>query len=789
MSFQGGSHMFHGLFLGLLGTSITVLAADSTPPKPKRFAKAKVEQSTLVAAATDVSTAAPDQVTPSAAAPGQATPSNATPAPATDPTNPPPIVPNPANPALPDGTNVPPSTTTPLIPPINANATVVPVKPRDKVLPPVPTKSDAAVKASEVESSISARRIGLLDAVRITLLKSPIIKLTAEDVAQAQASLRVATGQFDTTLSGRLNWAYQQNELPADQAKAQNDQFHKNQTQRGAIQKTIAITESNIKLLEQDKDAIPDTSNITDEKQKADAELNNQIDQQLKDLTSQILKNVATPDQLAQFNKIKSEGHKLSANVEKDLLTGLKGQLKNLQKQIEDFPPIQVRKVESTTFELDLLKEFRNGIAFGPFVSYNRQNDNFTRRSGIGDFGQSQVGLQIIVPLGKGSGEAASAQERSSAVQLEASRLNLQHTVSQTVLQTIMAYWGVVGAQERLRLLFRSELISAALVDLSRELIKADEMAPSELAQIEAQLAIRTSQRISAEQDLVNSAQNLAISMGLDLNEVINAPLADEHFPDALPADQLKAAPRFALASLAMENRADRLASLKAQLSSKILVDAARINLKPNVGLQVRGSYAGNTQDSQYEAYWRAFDREVGPSVSAALSLNWPLENNVARGQLEQSSSFYNQSMIQTDQLSRTIISSVVVDLSALQRGRDQIDKAQLSANDFEKALETEREKLKLGNSTLINVIDTEQNLTNALLQVISARQQYAVAVAQLRFDTGTLMPHVSRSVFSREDFVTLPPVTAIAVHPPRYVPVASSTPVPVVKAKPVKKK
>lgn len=785
MSLHGGSPLFRGLFLGLLGTSITVLAADPGATKSKTTSKSKSPaSSTLLAAATDASTAAPD------AAATPATPAPATPpvaAPAVDPTNPPPIVPNPLNPALPDGT-VPPSTSTPLIPPINANGVVVPVKPRDtKPLPPVPTKADAAEKASEVEETISTRRIGLLDAVRITLLKSPIIKLNAEDVAQAKASLRVATGQFDTTLSGHLNWAYQQSELPADQAKANNDAFHKNQVQRSAIQKTIGITESNIKLLEQDKDAIPDTSNITDAKQKADADLNNQIDQQIKDLGDQILRNVATPDQLAQFNKIKSEGHKLSANVEKDLLTGLKGQLKNLQKQIEDFPPIQVRKVETTDFELDLLKEFRNGIAFGPFVSYNRQNDNFTRRSGIGDLSQSQVGLQIIVPLGKGSGDAASAQERSSAVQLEASRLNLQHTISQTVLQTIQAYWGVVGAQERLRLLFRSELISGALVDLSRELIKADEMAPSELAQIEAQLAIRTSQRISAEQDLVNAAQNLAVSMGLDLNEIVTAPLADEHFPDALPVDQLKAAPRFALASLAMENRADRLASLKAQLSSKILVDAARINLKPNVGLQVRGSYAGNTQDSQYEAYWRAFDREVGPSVSAALSLNWPMENNAARGQLEQSSSFYNQTMIQTDQLSRSIISSVVIDLSALQRGRDQIDKAQLSADDFEKALETEREKLKLGNSTLINVIETEQNLTNALLQLISARQQYSVSVAQLRFDTGTLIPHASRSVFSREDFVTLPPVTAIAVHPAKPMPVA--TPIPVVKARPVKKR
>ena len=64
-----------------------------------------------------------------------------------------------------------------------------------------------------------------------------------------------------------------------------------------------------------------------------------------------------------------------------------------------------------------------------------------------------------------------------------------------------------------------------------------------------------------------------------------------------------------------------------------------------------------------------------------------------------------------------------MVDVSAVQLGREAIDRAQESADDFEKALENEREKLKVGNSTLLNTIETEQNLTNSLsLQVISAR-------------------------------------------------------------------
>ncbi|MDR3406297.1 MAG: TolC family protein [Chthoniobacter sp.] len=777
MSSNVGSDIFRGLLFGLLGASVTAFGADPGAVKFKTGQKTMGNPSLLVAAATDATAAAPDQ---KPATPSPATPS---PAPAADPLSPPPITPaQPANPPLPDGATVPPSTATPLIPPINGNATAAQLKPKDKALPPVPSKADAAEKASEVEGTISAHRIGLLDAVRITLMKNPTIKLNAEDVAQAKASLRSATGQFDTTLTGNLSWAYQQNELPPDQAKAQEDAFHQNQVKRGVLEKGIVQSEAEIASLKAGIQPLPDTSSITDPKAKATADLQNQVDQQIQDLSNQILDAVATPSQLAQIQKIRKESTDLGAQVQSQILTGLKSQLKQLNKQIEQFPPITVRKTETTNYELDLLKEFRNGISFGPFVQYGRSNDNFTRRTGIGDLNTSEVGLQIIVPLGKGSGAAASAQERSAAVNLEASRLTMHHAVSQAVLQTIQAYWAVVAAQERLRLLFRSELIAGALVDLSRELIKADEMAPSELAQIQAQLAIRTSQRVSAEQDLVSASQNLAVIMGLDLKDIFTAPLAAEPFPESLPASMLKNAPRQAMAAVAMENRADRLAAMKMQLSGKILADAARINLRPQMGLQVRTSYSAVGQDSQYEEYWRAFDREVGPSVSAALSFAWPFENNFAKGQYEQSTSFYNQSLIQTDQLSRSIVSSVVVDLSAVQLGREQIDKAEESSADFEKALETEREKLKLGNSTLLNTIETEQNLTNALLQVISAQQQYASSIAQLRFDTGTLLPHAVQSVFGREDFVTLPPVRAMMV------PVAPSNPTLVPAAKPTGK-
>ena len=56
------------------------------------------------------------------------------------------------------------------------------------------------------------------------------------------------------------------------------------------------------------------------------------------------------------------------------------------------------------------------------------------------------------------------------------------------------------------------------------------------------------------------------------------------------------------------------------------------------------------------------------------------------------------------------------------------------------RAVETEREKFRLGLATVFDAILAEDTLTRALLRRIDARLRYAVALARLRFETGTLL-------------------------------------------------
>ena len=170
----------------------------------------------------------------------------------------------------------------------------------------------------------------------------------------------------------------------------------------------------------------------------------------------------------------------------------------------------------------------------------------------------------------------------------EASRLNLQHTISTNVLQTVLAYWNIVAAQQRLRLLLRSELIDGALVNLSHELIKADEIPASDISQIEAQLATAQAQRISAEQDLVTAIQALAVNMGMDLNTMVFAPLASEGFPSE-PGGNAKVGPEAGVRNDRIVESGRPAASLKTEQSGKILIEAAKINLRAKSRLPGQG--------------------------------------------------------------------------------------------------------------------------------------------------------------------------------------------------------
>jgi outer membrane protein len=81
----------------------------------------------------------------------------------------------------------------------------------------------------------------------------------------------------------------------------------------------------------------------------------------------------------------------------------------------------------------------------------------------------------------------------------------------------------------------------------------------------------------------------------------------------------------------------------------------------------------------------------------------------------------------------------VVVAAEALRRSVLSLAEADEEVRLYATTLENERRKSQLGASTLLDVLTAADGLTGAMLNVVSSRQSYAVSIATLRFETGTL--------------------------------------------------
>jgi outer membrane protein TolC len=148
-----------------------------------------------------------------------------------------------------------------------------------------------------------------------------------------------------------------------------------------------------------------------------------------------------------------------------------------------------------------------------------------------------------------------------------------------------------------------------------------------------------------------------------------------------------------------------------------------------------------------------------GASVTASVRYSFPLKNNAARGILLQSTSKLRQAVIQTKDLARNIHSNVAVALTAVKNGVAELKKSRKAVEAYKLAVEDEKLKYMYGMSTIIDIINTQDRLTDAKLDEIAAHSSLANSIAGLRYETGTLISTTAEGKYAvtMDDLTTIP--------------------------------
>jgi outer membrane protein TolC len=603
--------------------------------------------------------------------------------------------------------------------------------------------------------------ISLLDAVRLTLAHEPTIKLQAETAMNQKGLTQQATGQFDLSLQGSLSFEFDQRQI--DKATLADMQKKRDDTR-----KEISQEEQQAAQYQQQLQEFDDAQQALLAGNTGGVYFTDPVLQAQYELWQTSLQN-ATPAQQAEIMSQISDwidANQVELRANRDAANAGAAADRESLRQLGPVP--RVERDYQGSLDLQLNKQYRNGATFAPYLNLSGQDSGYvgkprnTDQGGLGSNGtyQTQVGFTLTVPFGRGAGvEAADAQEAAAQIDWQASLSTLNHTAANSVYSTSLAYWSLVAAQEQLKTYEENLKIQNKIVELTRTLIEADQ-----LPRVEENRALAEQAGIQAQVEQARVAEHqarvsLARTIGLQVNETANAPLAADAFP-AVDEPAAAALPVAALTQQALSGRYDLKAARQLQSSGKVLWRAAVINLRPVSNVQVGLSYqgyaeSGNPATGVGDALT---GRWPGPSANVGYTLDKPFGNNTQRGLLEQQAAQYRQQQISAIDLERVIASSVVYEAGSLAETVKQLDRFRESVSYYRQAMDDEMEKLKLGSSTLIDTLLTQQRLLESQLGLIGAEQQYADLVAQLRFETGTLVAvQGDERVVTNESLTTLP--------------------------------
>jgi outer membrane protein TolC len=412
-----------------------------------------------------------------------------------------------------------------------------------------------------------------------------------------------------------------------------------------------------------------------------------------------------------------------------------------------------------TRLDIGATKEYRNGVSISPSLLNTRTTDNMYDMPGLN---LTTLAFQVNVPLLRGRGRnVVAAAETAAGMEIEASLLDLNQTISGLLSNTASSYWNAVGAAKNLKVVQGSEERGKTYVENVHTLIAAGRVPESEIHQVNANLATRSAARIAAEQSLIAARQQLALAMGISTDQMANVGTPVEDFPgdDAQVLAALDSHSLQQFFDLALERRADYLAAKKRESEEKTLLTAARNGVLPQLNLSLSSGYSSLDEGTGVNNFFIAPGRAPkGPDLGVGVTYQFPPSNNAAFGALLLAQSNLRQAELRTLQTSQSIMASVVTAVGGVRNAALQLQRAREAVAASQAALEGEREKYRLGVGQLVDVLTMEDRLTVAEQSQVNAELGYALALTQLRFSTGTIVaPDQTVQSVDRDVFFSVP--------------------------------
>ncbi|MFA5879059.1 MAG: TolC family protein [Candidatus Margulisiibacteriota bacterium] len=404
---------------------------------------------------------------------------------------------------------------------------------------------------------------------------------------------------------------------------------------------------------------------------------------------------------------------------------------------------------------LGYTQKFRHGLSITPQVSLAHL-ENYTGKASANIPNSMQASVLFSKPLLQASSEyIITAKEQIAGLNYLAANETLKYQVNSSIYNSLTQYWAVLYYKLKINILTEAERDAKKILLQTKISVDQDYQPSSDIDQAEANLYDRIVAKIQAEQAFLSALQNLGIYMGLPIDAAASIKINEDKFPDFgdFPKDFLQR--KNVYLETALKNRSDYQSSQIQISSSKIAVDAAKDLYNPNLSLNASLGYSG----ANYKSNFAVFTGDVvGANGTVYLSLDLPIVNNNAEGSYLSAKSIYEKYQNQQSLLKNTIQFTVNQSMENINKINAQIKMAKNASSYYKITVENEREKLRLGLSTLQNVIIMQDKCINSQLTYLGVIYNYFSALAKIHYDIQSVVSLQDSGInLNLEDLIRIP--------------------------------
>lgn len=331
-------------------------------------------------------------------------------------------------------------------------------------------------------------------------------------------------------------------------------------------------------------------------------------------------------------------------------------------------------------------------------------------------------GLNLSYPLFQG-GRVRNAINAAEA-RVIAGRADLRTTEGDTFTQAVGAYMDVIRDQAIVDLNRKQVDVLNTNLRASRDRFQVGDLTRTDVAQSEARLSLARSQLATAQGQLTSSRESY--------RRIIGAWPADLQAPPALP--KLPVTPDAAVQIALGNSPAIQTATASTQAAG-FDVRTARAARAPTFSA-VGGSSYNNYLGTRAQASGISKDNPLASQLSQTASensvgvqLTLPLyQGGLIGARVRQAQAIESQALEQSIDVERQVIANARAAYAVFQAAGEAIraNEQAVSANTL--ALEGVRAENSAGTRTVLEVLNAEQELLNAQVQLVSARRDQYVA-------------------------------------------------------------